>query len=316
MKAQEFLDILSVAAKLKMTTRHCMTTEDRQESVAEHSWRLALMAMLLSGEEEFQKLDMGRVIRMCLIHDLGEAFTGDIPAFMKTEEHVSSEDELLDQWIRSFPEPQKGEWLSLLREMNALETEEARTYKALDKLEAIISHDESAISTWLPLEYDLQLTYGQENMRFSPFLSGLRRVVDEWTRRKIREEGEQRQMGPIVIEPIDIRFSICKVADYSGVDLDRPFCFIGRTDEEKSLVCPEADVPENTTERNDGWRAFRIAGQLDFSLTGILARISKVLAENEIGIFAISTYRTDYVLTKAEQFERALEVLENAGYTV
>ena len=82
--------------------------------------------------------------------------------------------------------------------------------------------------------------------------------------------------------------------DYSGIDLTRPYCFIGTTDEENSLVCPEEMVPANTVERDDGWRGFRIIGQLDFSLIGILARISKVLASNEIGIFAISTYNTDY----------------------
>lgn len=84
--------------------------------------------------------------------------------------------------------------------------------------------------------------------------------------------------------------SVCKVKDYSGVDLTKPFCFTGTTDEENSLVCPEALVPGNTIERDDGWKGFRIIGQLDFSLIGILARISKILAEGGIGIFAISIY--------------------------
>ena len=104
--------------------------------------------------------------------------------------------------------------------------------------------------------------------------------------------------------------------DYSGIDLTRPFCFIGTTDEENSLVCPEETVPENTVDRGDGWRGFRIIGQLDFSLIGILARISKILAANEIGIFAISTYSTDYVLTKEENFRKALDVLKGAGYEI
>ena len=104
--------------------------------------------------------------------------------------------------------------------------------------------------------------------------------------------------------------------DYSGIDLVRPFCFIGTTDEENSLVCPEGIVPENTVERDDGWRGFRIVGQLDFSMIGILARISKILAANEIGIFAISTYNTDYVLTKEENFGKALDALRGAGYEI
>lgn len=111
-------------------------------------------------------------------------------------------------------------------------------------------------------------------------------------------------------------FSICKVSDYSQVNRDAAFCFTGQTDEEKSLVCLTEHVPENTTEREDGWKAFRIQGMLDFSLIGILAKITSLLAENHIGIFAISTYHTDYILTRQEHYERALQVLEAAGYFV
>lgn len=188
MKPQELLNILSMTAKLKVNTRHCYTAGDRKESISDHSWRLALLAMLLSGEEEFSDTDMNKVIRMCLIHDLGEAFTGDIPAFEKTEADGSREDDILCQWVKAFPSPQKEEWLGLLREMNALETKEAKTYKALDKLEAVISHNESDISTWLPLEYDLQLTYGKENVKFSPYLQKLSETIDNWTKEKISRE--------------------------------------------------------------------------------------------------------------------------------
>lgn len=120
----------------------------------------------------------------------------------------------------------------------------------------------------------------------------------------------------ITIEPLNGNLSVCKVEDYSQLDICQPFCFTGSTDEEFSLVCPTDMVPENTTERDDGWRAFRIVGVLDFSLVGILAGISEILAENKIGLFAVSTYNTDYILTKAENFERALEVLKSAGYTI
>ena len=118
----------------------------------------------------------------------------------------------------------------------------------------------------------------------------------------------------VTLESLSEIFSVCKVADYSGIDIDQPMVFTGRTDEEKSLVCPVELVPANTTERDDGWRAFRICGVLDFSLIGILAAISRVLADHKIGIFAISTYNTDYVLTKEENYDSAVLALKEAGY--
>lgn len=115
------------------------------------------------------------------------------------------------------------------------------------------------------------------------------------------------------LKPIESLFTVCQVADYSQVDLAQPFLFLGKTDEENSLVCSTDRVPPNTTRRDDGWRAFRIQGVLDFSLIGILARISAVLAENGVGLFALSTFNTDYILVKEENFSRALTVLEKAG---
>ena len=191
MKPVELLRILSQAARLKTTMRHCYTAEGRRESVADHSWRIALIAMLMTGIEEYQDFDMDKVIRMCLIHDLGESFTGDIPTFEKDSADKKVEDDLFERWVDAFPEPQRAEWLSLLAEMKALETKEAKLYKALDKIEAIISHNESDISTWLPLEYDLQLTYGKENMRFSKYMMKLRAEVDAWTMEKIEAEAAQ-----------------------------------------------------------------------------------------------------------------------------
>ena len=185
MKPKELLQILAVAEKLKCNTRHCYTSSGRHESVAEHSWRIALMAMLL--EEEFPDADMDKVIRMCLIHDLGEAFTGDIPTFNKTQEDTDREEALYDQWVQTLPGNVGAEFFTLLDEMKALQTLEARIYKALDKLEAVIQHNESDISTWLPLEYDLQLRYGAENVEFSPYFQALKLEIDDWTRRKIQE---------------------------------------------------------------------------------------------------------------------------------
>ncbi|MBQ8996186.1 MAG: HD domain-containing protein [Oscillospiraceae bacterium] len=187
MTSDQFLSVLKQAGILKLTKRHCFLMDDRWESVAEHSWRLALMAMLLAEEPEFSDLDTNKVIKMCLIHDLGESFTGDIPAFLKSDSQSDIEDSLLLRWVSSFPEPQRTSWTDLLNEMNALETPEAKLYKALDKMEALISHDESDISTWLPLEYDLQLEYGQKEMAFSPKLVEIRSEIDAWTRRKIEE---------------------------------------------------------------------------------------------------------------------------------
>ena len=110
--------------------------------------------------------------------------------------------------------------------------------------------------------------------------------------------------------------TVCKVAAVSDIDLDAEFYFLGRTDEELSLVCRTEDAPANTLAREDGWRGFRIQGTLDFSLVGILSKLSAVLAENGIGIFAVSTFNTDYILVKAENLDRALAALAAAGYVV
>ncbi|MGN0599907.1 MAG: ACT domain-containing protein [Oscillospiraceae bacterium] len=118
------------------------------------------------------------------------------------------------------------------------------------------------------------------------------------------------------IKAIDLDFTVCKVEDYSLVNLDSEYVFIGKTDEEKSLVCITDETPSNTIEREDGWKAFRIEGILDFSLIGILSEICGVLAENKIGVFAVSTFNTDYILTKKEQFKNALQILENSDYEI
>ena len=110
--------------------------------------------------------------------------------------------------------------------------------------------------------------------------------------------------------------TVCKVETLADIDLDGDLFFIGKTDEELSLVCPTAAAPARTLAREDGWRALRIEGTLDFSLVGILARIANVLADAGISIFAVSTYNTDYVLVKASAFDRATDALAAAGYHV
>ena len=118
------------------------------------------------------------------------------------------------------------------------------------------------------------------------------------------------------IKKLNQDFSVCKVIDYSLVNLNAEYSFIGKTDEEKSLVCLTSDVPPNVIERDDGWKGFRIQGILDFSLIGILSKIAEILAKNSISIFAISTYNTDYVLIKKENYQKALAILEYSGYEV
>lgn len=118
------------------------------------------------------------------------------------------------------------------------------------------------------------------------------------------------------LKKIDYNFSVCKVQNIKEIDLSAEFCFVGKTDEEISVVCITEMAPQNTKEREDGWKAFRIQGVLDFSLIGILSKISTILAENKIGIFVVSTYNTDYVLVKEKDFDNALAVLGKEGYAI
>ena len=186
MNAREYLEILHVAERLKDTPRHCTTTKGRTESVAEHSGRMSLMASLL--RHEFPDLDMDKVVNMCLIHDLGECFTGDIPTFVKTDADRAAEDALLDQWVKSLPDELSADIAALYDEMNAQETAEAKVYKALDKLEALIQHNESPLSTWSENEYELNKTYAFDTVSFSDWLTELRKAILEDTVAKIEKE--------------------------------------------------------------------------------------------------------------------------------
>lgn len=118
------------------------------------------------------------------------------------------------------------------------------------------------------------------------------------------------------LKRLPYNLTVCKLKNLAHTDLNSEFFFIGRTDEEISLVCRTEDAPQETIERDDGWKAFRIEGILDFSLIGILSKLSGILADHHIGIFAVSTYNTDYILVKEEHFGRAMDVLAGAGYTV
>ena len=120
----------------------------------------------------------------------------------------------------------------------------------------------------------------------------------------------------MVLKKLEYDLTVCKVRSISNIDFSDDLYFVGKTDEEISLVCTTASVPEDTIARDDGWKGFRIQGVLDFSLIGILSRISTLLAENNIGIFAVSTYNTDYVFVKKENYNKALFVLDEAGYEI
>jgi len=185
MTQREFIRFLNAIEALKRRTRHSWASDGRQESVAEHSWRLAVMALLL--REEFPEADPLKTVTMCLLHDLGEAVTGDIPAFSKTEKDEVAEGEAIRGLLSLLPEPFAGEWTALFCEMEALETPEARLCRTLDRMEAILTHNEAPLSTWLPLEYELNLTYGEKDVAWSPWLVRLREEINGDTRRKIRE---------------------------------------------------------------------------------------------------------------------------------
>ena len=144
MDIASLLGFLHAAERLKCSTRHCSTSSGRRESVAEHCWRLALTAELIRGE--FPELDMDRVVEMCLFHDLGEAVTGDIPTFVKTDSDRRVESGAVNSLLSLLGEPERSRAAALFAEMEALETPEAKLYKALDKLEALIQHNEADIS--------------------------------------------------------------------------------------------------------------------------------------------------------------------------
>lgn len=190
MEVQAFLKAMHTAERLKDVLRHSCSSGGRPESVAEHSWRMTLMAFFL--QDEFPEANMDRVMEMCLIHDLGECFTGDIPTFVKTDADERQEEQLLDAWVASLPEPYGSKMHDLYAEMAAQQTLEARIYKALDKMEAVLQHNEAPLSSWIPREYELNLTYGFDQAAFSPYLTAVREQMRLDTQRKIEENKKAR----------------------------------------------------------------------------------------------------------------------------
>lgn len=196
METTEYLKILHTAEKLKDTPRHCTTSDRRTESVAEHSWRVALMALLLRNE--FRSVDIDKVVAMCLIHDMGECFTGDIPSFEKTDKDRETEDSLLEKWVHSLPEEVSGYLSALFKEMNEQKTTEAKMYKALDKLEAVIQHNESPIDTWTENEFELNKVYGNDAVKFSEWLTDLREKIRDETAEKIKNDHDVDRITEVI----------------------------------------------------------------------------------------------------------------------
>ena len=185
MEEETLLQFLDLAEKLKCHTRHSWTSSGRQESVAEHVYRLLVFAWLV--REEFPDYDMNRVMELALFHDMGEALTGDIPAFEKDKEDEKKEEQAQEKIAGMLPEPYRERLADIFREVEKKETKESRLLAALDKLEALIQHNEADISTWLALERELNFVYGEEQVRFSPYLEALRQEICRDSRRKIEE---------------------------------------------------------------------------------------------------------------------------------
>ena len=183
MQPRQLIDFLEIIGKLKKNTRHVWNDEGRQESVAEHCWQLSVMALLVA--DEFPDVDMKKVVKMCLIHDFGEALTGDIPSFYKTKQDEDKEDLAIENMLSYLPENIAGEFSSLFAEMAELKTQEAKLFKALDNLEALVSHNESPLETWLELEYKENLIYGDKNVAYSEYLKELRAELKKDSIKKI-----------------------------------------------------------------------------------------------------------------------------------
>lgn len=183
MRPRKLMDFLHVIEKMKCNTRHGWTSTGRHESVAEHSYRLCVMAMLL--RDEFPGLDMDRVLRMCVIHDWGEAVTGDIPSFLKTDANEKMEAEAIRGLTAMLPD-ERASLDALFAEMDALETPEAKLYKAIDRIEAVIQHNEAPLDTWIERERTLNLEYGVSDCANFPFMAELRAIAADETVEKLK----------------------------------------------------------------------------------------------------------------------------------
>jgi putative hydrolase of HD superfamily len=187
MTPQNLMDILAVLEKLKCNTRHSYTSNGRQESVADHCWRLAVMAMLL--RPEFPGLDHDKLLKLCLIHDWGEALTGDIPVFDKTTKHDAIEQTAILRIVDMLPTALQPEYRALFAELSALETPESRLCHALDKLEGVLQHNEGGFDSWDSHEHVFNLTYAADESQWFDFTARLRQQIRKDTRDILRQNG-------------------------------------------------------------------------------------------------------------------------------
>ncbi len=194
MEYRQYIDFLHRIEKLKCHTRHSWNSEGKRESVAEHSWRLSVMALLCA--DEYPGLDMVKVLKMCLIHYFGEAVTGDIPSFYKTADHEATEAKAVRELVSSLPPAMATEFISLYDEMDALSTPEAKLFKALDNMEAVVSHNEASLDTWIPLEFTENMVYGESNAAWSPWTKGLRAELRRESEEKVEKAVENGYVIP------------------------------------------------------------------------------------------------------------------------
>ena len=182
------LEFLRQAEKLKDTTRTAFTSEGRQETVAAHTWRLCLMALVL--EDPFPEVDFSRLIKMCIIHDLGEAISGDIPAIHQDPASSKSDQEREDlmELLRPLPEHLRDEIAGLWDEYEGATTQEAKLAKALDKLETILQHNQG--KNPVDFDYRFNLGYGRQYTAEDPIIVVLRQILDEETEQRARESEE------------------------------------------------------------------------------------------------------------------------------
>lgn len=187
MKIETLQEMMALCEKMKCNTRHSWTSPGRQESVAEHTYRLGMFAWLV--QDEFPNLCMERVMKMCLFHDIGEALTGDVASFHKGEKERKKESDAVEEILEMLPDTHREELQLILTEIEENKTDEAKLFHALDKMEAVIQHNEAPIESWIDLEYELQLTYGQTQAQCFPYTKALREKLRLDSVEKIKREG-------------------------------------------------------------------------------------------------------------------------------
>ena len=189
MNTRDILRFLNIAEKLKCELRHSWTSTMRQESVAEHSWRLCIFSWLL--KEQLPEYDMDKVMKMCLFHDLGEALVGDVPSFNKNKKDEKREEDAIKKILSMLDGDLRTELEEMFIEIKEQKSKEAKLFKALDKLEAVIQHNEAPIESWIPLEFELNKTYGSEEVKGIQVLEELRELARKDTILKILEKEKE-----------------------------------------------------------------------------------------------------------------------------